>query len=644
MPWADAENPSLALAVLKAKLLDNGRSCTVHHLNLLLLKYLELDSYKKFADLYAINDFLFTQALQGEEVGADQLEAFTAFATHTWNRVDLLYRRDIEPQPYVDFALAVRNDIIPQYLQDCLETLDLEHTTMVGFTCVFDQTFASLALAKFIKHHSPDTLIVFGGYALEGPVGPQILRCFPFVDVVALGEGEEQIVALADASIDRTALARIPGLLYRAEDGSMQQTMRAATLIDLDTSPTPNYDDWFANLQALERAQQIKIDTDFLPVESSRGCWWGQVSHCVFCGIDDDTMRYRAKTPSRMLETLRELLERYNVRTFRFSDYILPRQYFKTLLPTLAHSAEDITLHWEMKSNVKYEDVELLRRARVYHIQPGIESFSSAVLKRMDKGVTGIQNVFTLRSLMENYIDYYYNILYGFPGDDPADYRAMIRNIPSLYHFYPPGAFTNVLITRFSPLQTAPQRFGIASHLVAEPRYDIILSRQYREHIGFKLEDYCYVFKMPYELDQELYEQFDLLTFQLSYWNEIWSERFVQLAYENTEHGVRFADSRFEATPRVMEFGLRHQVVHERLRRRILTRKQLAAELQEHFSPAVTEHLVDELLHERLLYEENGRLIDLALPQVYYDWAIPSLLGDDKESLEPCGLKIQQGV
>jgi hypothetical protein len=104
-------------------------------------------------------------------------------------------------------------------------------------------------------------------------------------------------------------------------------------------------------------------------------------------------MRYRAKSPKRVHEILATLTERHERRLFRFADYILPRQYYETLLPELATRDEKYVLHREMKANVKSHEAALMSEAGIIVAQPGIESFSTPVLKEIAKGVTGIDSL-----------------------------------------------------------------------------------------------------------------------------------------------------------------------------------------------------------------------------------------------------------
>ena len=61
----------------------------------------------------------------------------------------------------------------------------------------------------------------------------------------------------------------------------------------------PDFDDWFDAVERLSAESKIQINTKTLPVEGSRGCWWGQRQHCVFCGIDEETLKYRHKEADR---------------------------------------------------------------------------------------------------------------------------------------------------------------------------------------------------------------------------------------------------------------------------------------------------------------------------------------------------------
>ena len=94
----------------------------------------------------------------------------------------------------------------------------------------------------------------------------------------------------------------------------------------------PVYDEYFDSLVRCDLVAKIKPSLA-LPIEASRGCWWGMKSHCTFCGLNGISMRFRSKSAERAENELLTLAKRYKVTKFVAVDNILDLSYFKTLLP-----------------------------------------------------------------------------------------------------------------------------------------------------------------------------------------------------------------------------------------------------------------------------------------------------------------------
>jgi len=105
-----------------------------------------------------------------------------------------------------------------------------------------------------------------------------------------------------------------------------------------------------------------------------------------------------------------------------------------------------------VKANLKHSQLAAMRRGGIISIQPGIESFSTEVLKLMDKGVTGAQNIQLLKWSDEIGIKPAWHILAGFPGESPAEYERMADLLPLLTHLEPPSGCRRIRLDRFSPL------------------------------------------------------------------------------------------------------------------------------------------------------------------------------------------------
>ena len=348
-------------------------------------------------------------------------------------------------------------DRIGQFLEACLERFNVAAFDLIGFTSTFEQNLASLALARLIKERYPRKTIVFGGGNCEGIMGMELHRRFPWVDYVCSGESDNSFPELV-RQLHAGRTNGVAGLIHRNGGGASVLAAPPDRVHDMDRLPDPDYDDYFAALRASSFGPEIGPS---LLIESARGCWWGAKAHCTFCGLNGSTMAFRAKSAARVFAELERQKNRYGIGRFLAVDNIMSFEYFRDLLPMLKERNPGISLFYEIKSNLKREQVELLRDAGVLALQPGIESLSSRVLKLMRKGVTAIQNVQLLRFCKEYGIEIAWNLLYGFPGETQEDYTATCRVIEAITHLKPPGMAAPIRLDRFSPNYDQADHFGL---------------------------------------------------------------------------------------------------------------------------------------------------------------------------------------
>ena len=131
------------------------------------------------------------------------------------------------------------------------------------------------------------------------------------------------------------------------------------------------------------------------------------------------------------------------------------------MLPALASSGRSLQIFYEVKSNLSREQIKLLCEAGVSRIQPGIESLSDHVLKLMRKGTTALRNIQLLKWCREFNIIVEWNILYGFPGETPEDYRGLLELLQAIRFLRPPCAAGPIRLDRFSPYHNSPDDFGL---------------------------------------------------------------------------------------------------------------------------------------------------------------------------------------
>jgi magnesium-protoporphyrin IX monomethyl ester (oxidative) cyclase len=277
-------------------------------------------------------------------------------------------------------------------------------------------------------------------------MGEATHRCFPWVDYVASGEADGLVTTLCRLALSHgreVQPANLPrgvlGPCHRAGEGAGDvgsPRLLRALYRDLDSLPHPEFGDYFDELASSTLRRHV---LPALPLETSRGCWWGASHQCTFCGLNGSSMTFRSKSPERVLAELHYLEERYGIRKFEVVDNILDMRYFKTLLPSLAAEGRKRAFFYEVKANLTRQQVEALVSAGITWVQPGIESLHTEVLRLMDKGIRGWQNVQLLKWSRELGMRLSWGLLCGFPGERDENYVQMAQWMPLLEHLPPPS-------------------------------------------------------------------------------------------------------------------------------------------------------------------------------------------------------------
>ncbi len=474
MPFSLAQ-PSIGLGLLKASLQRSNVSSKILYYTLSFAKLISLPLYNQISSGYPatvdqLGEWIFSKALFPDFDNAEQ---------YIW---DVLRSQDPAHQsknpaipkeisePFIQQILHVRS-LIEEFLDNCLEDISQYSPKLVGFTSTFQQHVASLALAQRIKQKYPDLPVIFGGANCEGIMGIEMIRQFPFVDVVVSGEGDFVFPEIVQQIFSGKSLDGMPGVYTRQNLCSLSASKsypNANSVSDMEDVPIPDYSDFFE--------QKAALGLEFTPIllfETSRGCWYGAKKHCTFCGLNDLTLGFRSKLSSRALNELITLTTKYPGCPIVTVDNILDMKYFQTFIHDLSLRPIDVQIFYEVKANLKKDQLRLLKSARVTRIQPGVESLSSIILAMMNKGVKALQNLQLLKWCKEFGIYPTWNLLWGFPGEPMEEYQAMSELIPLITHLTPPEDVTKIRLDRFSPNFERPNEFGFMN-IRAYPSYSYI--------------------------------------------------------------------------------------------------------------------------------------------------------------------------
>jgi ribosomal peptide maturation radical SAM protein 1 len=610
MPFGSIQRPALGVSLLKSGLSRFGFASTIHYLNLKFSKIIGSESYRK------ISEYEYADSLIGELIFAPFVsdykiwsEAHIAEILQDILRVHDLTPRQINELTEISYSFQMH---IPTFLEDCVKLILADNPKIIGFTSTFHQTCSSLALAKLLKQQT-NTPIIFGGANCEGQMGSAILANFDFVDYVCSGEGDIAFPVFVRNFIDNSSLLeKINGIVSRHSDEL--RVHMTSPVMEMNSLPYPDFEDFFVELN---KDVEVKKSEPILSVETSRGCWWGEKFQCTFCGLNGSTMNYRSKSAIRAVEELEFLSKQYRIQTFQIVDNILDIKYFKEFFPMLFEKVPSLNLFYETKSNLSKKQLQMMKRAGVSAIQPGIESFSTPILKLMKKGVTAIQNIQTLKWCTELGIFPYWNVLWGFAGEHEEEYVKMSTLIEKLVHLYPPTWFGRIILDRFSPYFVNPVECGIVNvRPISSYRY------VYSTLTDKELSKIAYHFDFDYIDGRQPSTYIKELRSKLNDWKSLWNtdgsdKKIPSLTFSRLfDEIIIIRDTR---PCRTSEF---HSLVDEAAliydTCEILHSFTSIAEKVRSLGPPIDDarirKLLSEMIEDKIIIQENEAYLSLALP------------------------------
>lgn len=443
-PCETVRRPNLGLGTLKPLVERLGVPVRIEYLNIAFAERIGLDLNELVAECelppqLLLGDWLFATALR-RDVDPEDLGVLARYAGLV--------------SPERRTALAAARRLSPAFVAEEARRLCAAEPAIVGFSTTFAQTAASLALAAAVRALDPEVVICMGGANCEGPMGQAILEAFPQIDHVFSGEAELTFPPFVERVLaGKKPYTRSRSVYSRARAALPEPVAKP----ELDDLPIPDFADYF---DALRRSSFAARVVPGIPIETSRGCWWGAVKHCRFCGLNGGSMAFRSKSAQRIEAELDAQHARWGATRFMAVDNIMGLDLVGGLFAELEARRAGYQFFYEIKSNMRFEDLARLARGGVRWLQPGVESLDDEILDLMQKGVSALQNVALLRHCRELGIQPAWNLLWGFPRERREHYQRMARLIPLLEHLDPPFRHARLRLDRFSPYHEDAARLG----------------------------------------------------------------------------------------------------------------------------------------------------------------------------------------
>ncbi|MBA7572774.1 hypothetical protein ES708_14560 [subsurface metagenome] len=312
----------------------------------------------------------------------------------------------------VDFRDYQLNDYDDPFEIDNIVDFLKDSANIVGFSCMANLLpFTILAIKRFREEY-PDKKIILGGVGPKA-VERKILEKFPWIEIIALGEGEISAPKLIQALKKDTDLSSVPGLAFR-QNGHIIETPKEQRIEDLDSIKFPAFH--HIDLSAYKGYGMM----------TSRGCPYP----CTFCSVAPVwDLKSFFRSDENIIEEMKLLNTEAGVDLFLFQDefFVSGRKRIMSFCNALKKSGLNIS--WKSFGRVNLVDEEMMQLMAdtgCIELRFGIESASDKVLALTKKGFKSEDSVKVISKAVNIFdrVDAFY--MWGFPFETMEDFNQSI--------------------------------------------------------------------------------------------------------------------------------------------------------------------------------------------------------------------------
>jgi anaerobic magnesium-protoporphyrin IX monomethyl ester cyclase len=317
---------------------------------------------------------------------------------------------------------------------------------IVGVTSITPSIYEAEEVLRIAQEVVPGALRVLGGVHATF-MFRQVLSEAPWVDVIVRGEGEEIMVALAEAVRDGRWPAdqrKIKGLAFKDGD-EIVATQAASTVKDLDgIDPDWSILDWDSYIY-------IPLGVKVAIPNMARGCPFT----CSFCSQWKFWRDYRVRDPKKVADEIERLVSDHGVGFFILADEepTINKKKFVEFCQELIDRGLNKRVKWGINTRVTdiMRDRDLLkfyREAGLVHVSLGTEAAAQLKLDLFNKETKVEENKEAIRLLREADIFTEAQFIVGLDNETPETLEETYRMAwdwqPDLanWSMYTPWPFT----------------------------------------------------------------------------------------------------------------------------------------------------------------------------------------------------------
>lgn len=296
-------------------------------------------------------------------------------------------------------------------------------------------------------------------------------------DFLVIGEGEETFTELVQQLMSKESLKNVNGLTYK-ENGNIIRNDARVKVKDIDSLPLPNRSRF--PIQKYLGTWKTAHGKSALNVSTQRGCPYT----CKWCSTAVYGQSYRRRSPEKVVEELKVLMETYQPDSFWFVDdvFTVSHKWMRGFAEAMKSAELEVQYECITRAERMNEEIiQILKETGCFRVWIGAESGSQKIIDAMDRrvdiDVVRDQLIATRKAGIETGTF----IMVGYPGETYEDILQTASYLESAL----PDQFT---ITKSYPIKGTSLYDEVERQITKQPDWfsstdrEIDFKREYPDH------------------------------------------------------------------------------------------------------------------------------------------------------------------
>ncbi len=302
-------------------------------------------------------------------------------------------------------------------------------------------------------------------------------------DFLVIGEGEQTTLELIEAILNsENDYSNIDGIAYH-NDGNVFSTGERQKLKEVDALPNPARE--AIDLSKYLEAWKIHHGHSAVNISTQRGCPYT----CRWCSTAVYGQSYRRRSPKKVVEEMKYILDRYNPDTLWFVDDVFTVSHKWLAAFNEELEKEKIKIPFECitrADRLNHEILKNLKDSGCFRVWIGAESGSQRIIDAMDRRVKVEKVREMIQSAKTLGIETGTFIMVGYPGEDEYDIEDTIDHLIKSA----PDHFT---ITVAYPIKGTKLYEEVEAHIVDNGNWNTTTDREivFQRPFSKKYYDYA---------------------------------------------------------------------------------------------------------------------------------------------------------